>query len=331
MVAALSLGNYWHPIATSKEVTAQPKQFTLLGERIVAFRHNDHLAAFKDLCIHRGSALSRGSVKDGRLVCPYHGWAYDLSGACVRIPSLPAGAPIPKKARAIAYAVREAYDLIWVGLREPLQPFPIWPEDAWNRPDYRVFLVNQYLWKTSAGRVVENAMDFSHFNFVHAGYTELADGPVIKPYEITATPRGFSYSYDDSRLRRDYSLDFPFIVHDCKNVMNVGGNGGTWSESANTRVGDATILSFIASPVDQKTTKIYVFAARNHSLDMEDSKFAADFDTVTEQDRVVVETQRPEEIPTDIREELHLRFPDAAAIAYRRLLGELEQIDAFMP
>jgi Vanillate O-demethylase oxygenase C-terminal domain len=102
--------------------------------------------------------------------------------------------------------------------------------------------------------------------------------------------------------------------------------GGTWSDGANTRVGE----SFIASPVDQKTTKIYAFTARNHSLDMEDSKFAAGFDTVTEQDRVVVETQRPEEIPTDIKEELHLRFPDAAAIAYRKLLGELEQIDAFM-
>ena len=113
-------------------------------------------------------------------------------------------------------------------------------EDAWERPDYRVLLVNQYQWRTSAGRVVENAMDFSHFNFVHVGYTELADGPIIKPYEIETIPRGIRYAYEDGRLRRDYTLEFPFIVHDRKNVINVGG-GRTWSEGENTRVGDVTV------------------------------------------------------------------------------------------
>ena len=39
------------------------------------------------------------------------------------------------------------------------------------------------------------------------------------------------------------------------------------------------------------------------------------------QDQVIVESQRPEEIPTDLREELHLKVPDASGIAYRRLLG----------
>lgn len=50
-----------------------------------------------------------------------------------------------------------------------------------------------------------------------------------------------------------------------------------------------------------------------------------------EQDRVIVETQRPEQIPIDIKEELHLRFPDAAAIVYRRMLRELDKAEAFIP
>lgn len=327
---ATTLRNYWHPIGTSAEIVAEPRPFTMLGERLVAYRDAGGPAAFLDLCIHRGAALSGGTVENGAIVCPYHGWAYDRSGACVRIPSLPAGAPIPAKARAIPVAVREAYGLVWVALDAPAAPFPAWPDDAWTAGDKRVFLVNTYLWKSSAGRVVENAMDFSHFNFVHMGYTELADGPVVKPYEVDRVERGFTYAYEDGRLRRDYLVEFPFIVHDRKSVVAVG-NGGTWSESADTKAGDVTTLSFIAAPIDETTTRIYAFIGRNHSLARPDAEFGAGFDTVMEQDRVVVETQRPERIPTDIKEELHLRFPDAAAILYRRMLRELEQVEAFVP
>jgi hypothetical protein len=46
---------------------------------------------------------------------------------------------------------------------------------------------------------------------------------------------------------------------------------------------------------------------------------------------VIVESQRPEEIPTDLREELHLRVPDASGIVYRRLLGQIGDTAAFMP
>jgi hypothetical protein len=44
-----------------------------------------------------------------------------------------------------------------------------------------------------------------------------------------------------------------------------------------------------------------------------------------------VESQRPEEIPTDLREELHLKVPDASGIAYRTLLGRIKKIEPFLP
>jgi phenylpropionate dioxygenase-like ring-hydroxylating dioxygenase large terminal subunit len=68
-MSALSLANYWHPIAMSREVVEQPKSFTLLGERLVAFCDEQGPSVFKDLCIHRG----RGPVRrqDQR-------WAADL-------------------------------------------------------------------------------------------------------------------------------------------------------------------------------------------------------------------------------------------------------------
>jgi phenylpropionate dioxygenase-like ring-hydroxylating dioxygenase large terminal subunit len=173
-------------------------------------------------------------------------------------------------------------------------------------------------------------MDFSHFNFVHVGYTELADGPVIKPHEVNRTERGLNYSYDDGHLLRNYVVEFPFIVHDRKSVI-AAGKSKTWSDKADSKAGDVTTLSFIAAPVSELHTRIYVFVARNHSLDTDDSTFTSGFDAIMEQDRVIVETQRPEEIPIDIKEEFHLRFPDAASIAYRRMLRELDKAEAFQP
>ena len=327
---AVTLENFWHPIGTAAEVTDKPKQFRLLGDTIVAYRDAEGVAAFKDLCIHRGAALSGGTVADGKITCPYHGWAYDRTGACVNIPSLPPGSPIPAKARAIPYQAREEYGLVWVAMKDPAQPFPTWPDNAWQNSEYRVFLVNTYLWKSSAGRAIENAMDFSHFNIVHKGYTELADGPVVKPYEVERTEGGLEFAYEDGRIRREYSLQFPFLLHDKKKVIALD-KGRTWSETGKTQEGDSTILTFVAAPVDETTTRLYAFMARNHSFETEDSSFIAGFDTVTEQDRIIVESQRPEKIPTDIKEELHLRFPDAPAIIYRRLLRDMGASEAYLP
>ena len=41
------------------------------------------------------------------------------------------------------------------------------------------------------------------------------------------------------------------------------------------------------------------------------------------QDLVIIENQRPEELPLDLSEELHVKGPDAIALEYRRFLAEL--------
>jgi phenylpropionate dioxygenase-like ring-hydroxylating dioxygenase large terminal subunit len=45
--------------------------------------------------------------------------------------------------------------------------------------------------------------------------------------------------------------------------------------------------------------------------------------TIFAQDRAIVERQRPEELPLDLSEELHLSGPDAGTLQYRRMLGEI--------
>src|SRR5436305_11989874 len=82
-----ALRRYWHPVLFADDLADKPRGVTLLGERVAVVRLGGGVSAFRDLCVHRGSALSVGRVIDGdKLMCRYHGWTYDAGGACARIP-----------------------------------------------------------------------------------------------------------------------------------------------------------------------------------------------------------------------------------------------------
>lgn len=65
--------------------------FDLLGERAVVMRGRDGLIrAFHNLCRHRGARVVEGDHGHcrGALVCPFHGWVYNLDGT-LRGPAAP--------------------------------------------------------------------------------------------------------------------------------------------------------------------------------------------------------------------------------------------------
>jgi Rieske 2Fe-2S family protein len=56
---------------------------------IVLRGESGEIHAFHNTCRHRGSVLctqEKGSFPRGRIVCPYHGWTYDLAGRLVATP-----------------------------------------------------------------------------------------------------------------------------------------------------------------------------------------------------------------------------------------------------
>ena len=155
-------------------------------------------------------------------------------------------------------------------------------------------------------------------------------GRIIKPHEVLRTDFGITYAYEDTRLRREYSLYFPFLLHDKKTVVTVG-KGATWSEQSNSKAGDATILTFIASPIGDTDTVIYCFVGRNHSLDRPQFRFHRrlrhDHGAGPRDRRIPA----PGANPRDDSRGLHLRFPDAASIEYRRMFDKVRQGATFRP
>jgi phenylpropionate dioxygenase-like ring-hydroxylating dioxygenase large terminal subunit len=320
------LRHYWHPAATSAELTDQPLAVTLLDERIVLWRAGGQAVAFKDLCIHRGSALSLGSVQGENLVCGYHGWEYCAGGDCVRIPALAPEQPIPRKARAVAvYAAAERYGLIWLCLDDPWAPLPEFPEV--EDPSYHTFYFGDEIWETSAARMIENFIDTSHFPFVHAGLNASPENPRLADFAVEQRGDELTFATEFAPLareqfagpaaladleaftggRRRYRVIAPFAAQAIRPMAD----------------GQRQLISIVASPLSERRMRRFSWSSRNFGFDKPDAVFREIIQRVVAQDRRMVESQRPEELPLDLSEELHLRGPDTGTLAYRRLLAEL--------
>jgi phenylpropionate dioxygenase-like ring-hydroxylating dioxygenase large terminal subunit len=311
---------YWHPIARSRDVTDRPRRYMLLGEPLVAFRTSDGLGVLKDLCIHRGAQLSMGWVKDDLITCPYHGFQYDVTGRCRRIPSIPADRGVPKKVNAIGYPSQEAYGLIWVALADPVAPIPPWPE--WDDPEWRITEPWGYSWKASAGRIKENFLDIAHFPFVHPGLLSDPDDTLVEPYHQTleATPHGLTFYVDQHEpaapdtdqgetIRLTYSSYMPFNCH-------------LFKQSAR---GDTHVPIWLC-PTSAAQTEVFCTVIRNVDPEPEkDAEYIHVVATAALEDQRIVESQRPELLPLDLAEEMHIKVPDAAGVMYRRLLRAFEE------
>ena len=59
------------------------------GQAVLLFRHGAAVTCFESACAHLGLPIHDGNVEDGVIVCPHHGFRYELaSGACLTMPDL---------------------------------------------------------------------------------------------------------------------------------------------------------------------------------------------------------------------------------------------------
>ena len=316
-VGLAPLRRFWHPVAESSWVGDEPAAVTLLGEGLVLFRSGGTVRCFADLCVHRGTRLSLGWVTDdGCLQCPYHGWKYDGDGICVHIPSQPADSQrIPSQARAVAYGCEERYGLVWVALDDPLRPLPEFP--WFDDPEFHTWSKFCGTRKAGAARFAENALDLAHLDFVHPGLLGTHGDTVIAPYEVevdddSVTMRSSKRSVGSETfaagveaIHRETRLEMPYTF-----TLMIRGYRGT------------TVIWGLHHPIDTDRCALWRFESRNHSFDTPDQEFIDFLDLLLPQDQAVIESQRPQMVPVDLTEELHIKVADAGAIAYRRLLKE---------
>lgn len=323
-----ALFNDWHVVAASEEVVPGKLVPATLFERdLVIWRDSAGQAyVWEDLCIHRGSRLSKGFIQNDRVICPYHGWNYDGSAQCVLMPASPNETPM-KKARAIPHHVREAYGFVWACLGEPANDIPPFPE--WDDPNYKKVVCGPYVFK-SGYRALENFIDPTHFPFVHAGVNGLIDSPdPIGPYEvwenngiISSSEIQVTQPYGDPRevpvtAFYAYQLLRPLVAYFKKRVVI--------TDPARAHEGnpnDRFCTFFTAQQVNPTTSIVRICCAMNFDPMPADEDVRRRQDLVYAQDSAIVDTQRPERIPVDLRMELHHRT-DLLGQKYRSWLRKM--------
>ncbi len=159
----------WYVACTSKELRGPPISRVVLGVPLALFRAADGTpGALLDRCPHRNVPLSEGRVVGDNVQCAYHGWEFDCSGACRKVPGLTSD-PEARGRNAPAFAVREQDGYVWVWAE---------PDDEPTAEPYRLpigdgrgyTIVRRTVeFPGSLHATLENALDVPHTAFLHRG------------------------------------------------------------------------------------------------------------------------------------------------------------------
>jgi nitrite reductase (NADH) small subunit len=57
----------------------EAKEFPCGEKTICVANVNGTITAMDNVCLHRGGPLGQGTIEKGKVVCPWHGWAWDPS------------------------------------------------------------------------------------------------------------------------------------------------------------------------------------------------------------------------------------------------------------
>ena len=213
-------------------------------------------------------------------------------------------------------------------------PIPDIPE--LEDPQYRQ-VTGQYYWDVNYERAVENAMDPSHAAFVHGNRFGDPDNPIIHDFEVTLT--------DWSGLAQ-IKLQAP-----AKNLK------GKWGRLVRRKAGDQEGLQGTAAddpmptkagyylpninilhvplpignmylidanvPIDENHTKSMFIGLRDFiKSPWADKDAIKRVHYIFKQDDDVINKQRPEMVPFNLTDEMHVRS-DSLQVAYRRRRNEL--------
>ncbi|MEM9776195.1 MAG: aromatic ring-hydroxylating dioxygenase subunit alpha, partial [Chloroflexota bacterium] len=187
--------NSWVPCAVLPEVktTRDVKVVEVGGESIIITRNKEgELRAFYNVCRHRGVQMLDSDctrLKNNRIRCPYHSWAFDLDGKCLGTP-LFEGSDIPpdmqgmfdmggvEKFRKEDYPLFEVNVdswgmLIFIHMGEDPPPLHEQLGDLPQRfapyqlEDWEIAATRRFTFDANYKLVGENFMEYYHLPWVH--------------------------------------------------------------------------------------------------------------------------------------------------------------------
>ncbi|MYB05980.1 MAG: Rieske (2Fe-2S) protein [Gemmatimonadetes bacterium] len=213
-----------------------------MGEEIVAWSDEEGRVCVADAyCPHLGSHMGPtvgGVVRDGCLVCPFHGFTFDTTGRCVAVPH----APAPKAARLRVYETHEILGMIFAwwgsGGREPQWNLP---EEPPTGSDWSNLGFTRLRFRGHPQETTENSVDLEHLDYTHGYYD-------VEPTAPLAIDGAYLKScFDFKNVRRFAGL--VDIVSEVSAVTHVHGLGFSFVEIREKTVGMSARMWVLATPV----------------------------------------------------------------------------------
>lgn len=234
----------WYFIASRRSIhKAGLFQKTWMGEEIIAWCGGEgRVCVAEATCAHLGAHLgpaAGGRVRNGRLVCPFHGFEYDATGQCVATPF----AAAPESARLRVFETREVLGMVFAWWGHEGRP-PQWslPEDpatdsGWSEPGFRSVRFPGHPQETT-----ENSVDIAHLRYVH-DYDN-----VSRVGRVSVDGAHLEVCFDFTRTSTLGGLGR--LALDASAVTHVFGLGYSYVEIREHSIGMDARLWILATPVD---------------------------------------------------------------------------------
>lgn len=319
-----ALADHWYVVAEGADVDDQPVAVRLLGRDLVIWRAaSGDIVAAPDRCPHREAPLSHGSVEDGCLVCPYHGWKFGDEGHCVEVPSSGAGRPVPPAAHLPVVAAQERYGLVWLCLGDPASDIPNMAAESDDR--YRRINSGVEVWATSATRMTDNFLDISHFPYVHIGTFGIAqnqDVPKIEMEQLDDDFFGYTYEVevrnDDVSGKEASGLDAD-VVH---RRMTTGFNlPFTVRSTIHYETGLDHLILLCSTPIDDVNSYFTFVIWRNDDFSVPGQEVIVFDRAIGAEDKAMLE-KVPGVLPLDQKATVSVQS-DKPSVEWRRRLAAL--------
>lgn len=323
--------NFWYPVVLSKDLDDKPRVIRILSLDFAVFRDSQGRAqVLSNVCPHRGGSLAGGKVKGDNLQCPYHGWQFDGTGQCHKIPSLGSAARIPARTRVDAYPVVEKYGIVFAFLgdlpeaeRPPMLEVPEFDREGW-RPTWMNFQIPY-----SYERSVENGLDPSHNEFVHPthGFSgENSEYQVNDLWWVGDPEWGVGFF---TKFKSPASKDGEFAKMKQASDSREAGTGvigpnGVWTYIKFAV--DKRMHQYLwEAPIDEHTTNIFFMNMRSTFLEPEMDQKVNDMNwMIAAQDITVLSALQPALTPETNTKEFMVPA-DEPILRYRQKLREWEQ------
>ena len=253
-------------------------------------------------CPHKGARLSAGCVRDGELMCPYHGWRFDRNGACQSIPSLvEPNAAKQALAHLRTYAVQERYGFIWVqldptpaatGIVPSLPEVPEFEDSRWT------YVVGPSMaFETGWRREVENYLDMTHFAFAHATTLGKAADHRLPPMDIKEMPDG-GFQMDAPFPALTSPAEPPGKLQSAHHRSQRGYLPNFTTIRQTFTDGDERVLLHVPSPRTRTSCNVFWSLAISPGFDGPPPATQIEFAVrVLDEDRLMCENQIPAEVP----------------------------------